>query len=122
MPKLGLFGCRVLVDKITPLAEFDGSVVVERTVGEVVARYYRAGELSRWCEERKRGWNYYAKELRITGATNRPPTCIGCTSPGDLRAADPDGRALPDEELNAAAAEGARLARRIRSRSAATRH
>ena len=72
---------RVPVDKFTPLASFDGSVVAERTAGEVSAR----------CHDEQA--NFLALK------------------PGKGGSTDPDTRLLSDAELAAASREGKSRAR-----------
>lgn len=108
---------RVPPQKFTPLAQFDGSVVVERTAGEVSARCHdeQANFLAlnlmhdivtgaKDVEEARR---YYAKEF--LDARRKQPTPYMEKlrfTPGDASAADPDRRALSDDELQAAANAG----------------
>ena len=64
---------RVPVDKFTPLAEFDGSVVIERTAGEVSARCHDeqanflalnlTHDIVTGAKSVQEGRNYYAKEF-----------------------------------------------------------
>ncbi|HET6656165.1 MAG TPA: hypothetical protein VFH57_07925 [Gammaproteobacteria bacterium] len=107
----------VPVDKFSALAEFDGSVIVERTAGEVSARCHDeeanflalnlmhdivTGEKS--VEQAR---NYYAKEF--TDARRKKPTPYMEDlrfAPGDGEAADPGTRILSDEDLKQAAREG----------------
>ncbi len=107
---------RVPVEKFTALAEFDGSVVVERTAGEVSARCHdeEANNLAlnlmhdvvtgRKTVEEARG--YYAKEF-VDYRRGRPTPYMEKLhfSPGG-ETADADVRMLSDRELEEAAAEG----------------
>lgn len=108
---------RVPPDKVTALAEFDGSVVVNRTTGEVSARCHdeqanflalnlmhdvvtgargvadaRAYYAKEFADYRRRKPTPYMEKLRFT--------------PADGGTADPDMRMLSDADLKAAAAEG----------------
>lgn len=107
----------VPTDKITPLAEFDGSVVVERTAGEVSARCHdeQANFLAlnlmhdivqgtKTVEEAR---EYYAKEFadyRRKKPTPYMEKLRFMTGAGET--ADPDVRILSDDDLAAAAKEG----------------
>lgn len=108
---------RVPVEKITPLARFDGSVVVERTAGEVSARCHdeQANLLAlnlmhdivteAKSSEQARG--YYAKEFADYRRKQPTPYMqkLRFTPPhGDT--ADPDTRALSDQDLQQAQKEG----------------
>jgi hypothetical protein len=108
---------RVPVSSFTPIGEFDGSVIVEHTAGEVSARCndeeanYLALNLmhdivmgARSSQEAR---NYYADE--VLRYRRRKPTPYM----EDLRfppkgpgTADPDVRTLSDEDLKRAADEG----------------
>ena len=110
----------VPVDKFSALAAFDGSVVVERTAGEVSARCHdlQANNLAlnlmhdivtgaKDVEEARR---YYAKEFADYRRKKPTPYMEKLRFPGtDKNAADPDERLLSDEDLQQAAAEGKRL-------------
>ncbi|MGN6790022.1 MAG: hypothetical protein ACTHJP_10890 [Rhodanobacteraceae bacterium] len=108
---------RVPVDKFSALAEFDGSVVVERTVGEVSARCHDeeanclalnlmhdivSGEKTAG-QARK----YYAREFADARRKQPTPYMQGLRfAPCDGSTADPDTRILSDEDLKQAASEG----------------
>lgn len=108
---------RVPVDKFSALAAFDGSVVVERTTGEVSARCHdlQANNLAlnlmhdivtgaRDVDDARR---YYAKEFADYRRKKPTPYMDGLRfSTTDENAADPDERVLSDEDLEQAAAEG----------------
>jgi hypothetical protein len=109
---------RVPVEQFTPLAEFDGSVVCERTAGEISARChdeqanYLALNLAHDIVTRKRSVqdarDYYAKEFLDARRKQPTPYMEGLRfDPATGAAADPDERVLSDEELEAAKAEGA---------------
>jgi hypothetical protein len=106
-------------EKVTALAEFDGSVVVERTAGEVSARChdeeanFLALNLMHDIVTGQRdvagARDHYAKEF-LDARRNKPtPYMSGLRfEPIDPRAPDPDQRVLSDEDLRQAAEEGAR--------------
>jgi hypothetical protein len=108
---------RVPPDKITQLAEFDGSVVVERTAGEVSARCHdeQANFLAlnlmhdivtgqRTVDDARR---YYATEF-LDARRKRPTPYMEKLrfTPDDRQAADPDERVLSDDDLQRATEEG----------------
>lgn len=107
----------VPTDKFTALAEFDGSVVVERTAGEVSARCHdeEANNLAlnlmhdivegeKTVEEARR---YYAKEFLDYRRGKPTPYMekLHFTLP-DKETGDADQRVLSDEDLEKAKAEG----------------
>jgi hypothetical protein len=107
---------RVPTDKFTPLAEYDGSVVVERTAGEVSARCHDeqanflalnlmndivTGEKS--AEDAKA---YYAKEFLDFRRKNPTPYMEKLHFEPGTGTADPDQRWLPDDDLQRAVEEG----------------
>ena len=108
---------RVPVEKFTPLAEFDGSVVIERTAGEVSARCHdeQANSLAlnlmhhivTGAKSAQQAREYYAKG----NSPSKKPTPymerLRFTPAGD---ADPDTRMLSDEDLKQAAEEGKKAA------------
>jgi hypothetical protein len=107
---------RVPVDKFSPLAEFDGSVVVERTAGEVSARCHdeQANFLAlnlmhdivtgqKSVEEARA---YYAKEFADFRRKLPTPYMEKLHFSPLEGAADPDVRVLSDEELEQATQEG----------------
>src|SRR5690606_3236906 len=108
---------RVPTGKFNALAEFDGSVIAERTAGEVSARCHdlQANSLAlnlmhdivtgaKDVEEARR---YYAKEFADYRRKKPTPYMEKLRFPtSDKNAADPDERLLSDEELKQAAAEG----------------
>ena len=108
---------RVPPDKFTPLAEFDGSVVVERTAGEVSARCHDEEanflalnlmhDVVTGARSVREARDYYAKEFADYRRKKPTPYMQGLRfTPGDRGAADPDTRALSDEDLEQAAREG----------------
>ncbi|MGD9614125.1 MAG: hypothetical protein AB7H90_07620 [Alphaproteobacteria bacterium] len=109
---------RVPVEKFTALAEFDGSVVVERTAGEVLARCHdeEANSLalnlmhdivtgSKTAEQARQ---YYAKEFADYRRKKPTPYMEGLRfrPASENSARDPDVRVLSDAELQAAVEEG----------------
>ncbi len=110
---------RVPPEKFTALARFDGSVIVERTAGEVSARCHdeEANFLAlnlmhdivtgeRDVEDAR---NYYAKEFADYRRKKPTPYMQGLRfAPAGGGAADPDKRMLSDEDLKRAVEEGKR--------------
>lgn len=110
---------RVPPDKCSALAQFDGSVIVERTAGEVSARCHdeEANFLAlnlmhdivtgvRSVQEAR---DYYAKEFIDYRRRKPTPYMQGLRfTPGDGSAADPDKRILSDAQLQQAVKEGKR--------------
>lgn len=108
---------RVPVEKFTPLARFDGSVIVERTAGEVSARCHdeEANFLALnlmhdiVTDERnvEQARGYYAKEFADYRRKKPTPYMKELRfTPSDGDAADPDTRALSDQDLEEAKKEG----------------
>lgn len=110
---------RVPPEKFSALAEFDGSVIVERTAGEVSARCHdeEANFLalnlmhdivtgSKSVEEARA---YYAREFADYRRKRPTPYMQGLRfQPQEGDAADPDSRVLSDEDLERAVEEGKR--------------
>lgn len=108
---------RVPADKFTALAQFDGSVIVERTAGEVSARCHdeQANFLAlnlmhdivtnaKSVEEARA---YYSKEFADYRRKKPTPYMEKLHfSPGQSDTADPDTRTLTDEDLERAVREG----------------
>jgi len=108
---------RVPVEKVSELASFDGSVVVERTAGEVSARCHdeEANFLAlnlmndivtgqRTVEDARQ---YYAKEFADYRRKKPTPYMEGLKfSPESGGTADPDDRILSDDDLEEAQREG----------------
>ncbi len=101
---------RVPPDKFTVLAEFDGSVVVERTAGEVSARCHdeQANSLAlnlmhdivTGAKSVQEARDYYAKEFADYRRKLPTPYMERLRfTPADGSAADPDVRVLSDEQL-----------------------
>ncbi len=108
---------RVPPDKFTELAKFDGSVIVERTAGEVSARCHdlQANHLAlnlmhdivTGAKTAQQARDYYAKEFADYRRKKPTPYMEKLRfTPGDHDAADPDVRVLSDQDLERAAAEG----------------
>ncbi|MGE3280039.1 MAG: hypothetical protein AB7O13_03380 [Alphaproteobacteria bacterium] len=109
---------RVPPDKLTPLAEFDGSVVVERTAGEVSARCHDEEanflalnlmhDIVTGTKTVQQARNYYAKEFADYRRKKPTPYMQGLhfTPCGEDNARDPDVRLLSDADLEAAIREG----------------
>lgn len=108
---------RVPVEKVTPLAEFDGSVIVERTAGEVSARCHDEEanflalnlmhDIVTGAKSIEEARAYYAKEFADYRRKKPTPYMEGLRfTPADGETADPDIRLLSDADLQAAAQEG----------------
>jgi hypothetical protein len=108
---------RVPTDKFSQLAEFDGSVVVERTAGEVSARCHDEQanllalnlmhDIVTGAKSVQEARHYYAKEFADFRRKKPTPYMEGLRfRPGDHGAADPDVRMLSDQDLEQAAEEG----------------
>ncbi|MEU1889563.1 hypothetical protein [Streptomyces pristinaespiralis] len=107
---------KVPTEKFTPLAQFDGSVVVERTAGEVSARCHdeQANFLAlnlmhdvvteRMSVEEAR--DYYAKEFADYRRKDATPYMekLRFQTGGDT--VDPDAPVLTDQDLERASEEG----------------
>src|SRR5690554_5391508 len=108
---------RVPPEKVSELAAFDGSVVVERTAGEVSARCHdeQANALAlnlmhdivtgaKGVDEARR---YYAQEFADYRRKKPTPYMEKLRfTPGDGSAADPDEPVLSPQDLEQAAQEG----------------
>ncbi len=109
---------QVPVEHFTALAEFDGSVVVERTAGEVSARCHdeQANNLAlnlmhdivTGAKTASEARDYYAKEF--ADARRKQPTpymdALRFTPGGDGSGADADARMLSEDDLERAEKEG----------------
>lgn len=108
---------RVPPDMFTPLAEFDGSVIVERTAGEVSARCHDEqanflalnlmNDIVTGAKTVEEARAYYAKEF--ADFRRGKPTPYMETLRFDLdggETADPDVRLLSDEDIQKAVREG----------------
>ena len=100
-----------------PLAEFDGSVIVERTAGEVSARCHDEQanflalnlmhDLVTGTKDVLEARSYYAKEFLDARRNNPTPYMEKLHfHPENGRTADPDRRVLSYEDLEQAVREG----------------
>lgn len=108
---------RVPPEKVTALAEFDGSVIVERTAGEVSARCHDEQanflalnlmhDIVSGAKSVDAARDYYAKEF-VDFRRKQPTPYMEKLhfTPGDHSAADPDSRVLSDADLEQAVREG----------------
>lgn len=110
-------GYRVPPDKVSALAKFDGSVIVERTAGEVSARCHDEQanflalnlmhDIVTGSKDADAARAYYAKEFADYRRKKPTPYMNGLRfTPADGSAADPDTRVLSDEDLEQAKREG----------------
>src|SRR5690625_2901384 len=117
---------RVPVDKVSDVLAFDGSVVVERTAGEVSARCHDeqanflalnlTHDIVSGAKTVEQARGYYAKEFIDFRRNQETPYMERLHfEPGDKKAADPDHRVLSDQDLKDAAEEG-------EQRASSTRH
>lgn len=108
---------RVPVGKFDDLAAFDGSVIVERTAGEVSARCHDEQanflalnlmhDIVTGAKTVQEARDYYAKEFADYRRKKPTPYMEKLRfTPGDRSAADPDKRMLSDEDLEKAVQEG----------------
>ena len=108
---------QVPVDKFTPLAQFDGSVIVERTAGEVSARCHDEQanllalnlmhDIVTGAKSVQEARDYYAKEFADYRRKLPTPYMERLHfTPSDRGAADPDVRVLSDQDLENAVKEG----------------
>jgi hypothetical protein len=109
--------CQVPSDRISAIADFDGTVIVERTAGEVSARCHDeqanflalnlAHDIITGARTVQEAREYYGKEF--LDARRKKPTpymerlCFDAPAGGT---ADPDVPIILDEELERAAKEG----------------
>jgi hypothetical protein len=107
----------VPIEKFTALAEFDGSVIAERTAGEVSARCHDEQanflalnlmhDIVTGAKSAQEAREYYAKEFADYRRKKPTPYMERLHfTPGDRGAADPDTRMLSDEDLERAKKEG----------------
>lgn len=112
---------RVPVERIAAVTAFDGSVVVERTAGEVFARCHdeQANNLAlnlmhdivTGAKSVEQAREYYAKEFVDYRRKEPTPYMDRLRIPsGEGPTVDPDRRALSDRELEEAVEEGNRSA------------
>jgi hypothetical protein len=110
---------RVPPEKFTALAAFDGSVIAERTAGEVSARCHDVQanflalnlmhDIVTGAKSVEQARSYYAKEF-LDARRNKPTPYmqeLRFATAGE-HARDPDTRVLSDQDLNEAAEEGKR--------------
>ena len=108
---------RVPPDKFSALAEFDGSIIAERTAGEVSARCHDEQanflalnlmhDIVTGAKDVAAARAYYAKEFADYRRKLPTPYMEGLRfTPFAAGAADPDMRVLSDSELEAAKKEG----------------
>jgi hypothetical protein len=109
--------CRVPLAKFAPLASFDGSVVAERTAGEVSARCHDeqanfltpnlVHDIVTGAKDVKQARSYYAKEF-LKARRKQPTPYMERLRfpPGDTSAADPDEPVLSDDDPKEAAKAG----------------
>ena len=107
---------RVPPELFTPLAEFDGSVVAERTTGEVSARCHDeeantlalnlTHDIVTGAKSVAEAREYYAKEFADYRRKKPTPYMEKLWFETSGGTADPDERVLSDEELEQAVAEG----------------
>ncbi len=110
---------RVPPEKFSELAEFDGSVIAERTAGEISARCHDeeanrlalnlAHDILTGAKNVQEARDYYAKEF-LDYRCKRPTPYMEKLrfTPASGSTADRDQRVLSDEELNQAMEEGKR--------------
>lgn len=110
---------QVPVEKVSELASFDGSVIVERTAGELSARCHDeeanflalnlAHDIVTGARNVGDARDYYAKEFVDFRRKKPTPYMKGLRfTPADGDSGDPDKRLLSDEELSQAREEGRR--------------
>jgi hypothetical protein len=107
---------QVPVDKVSPLAEFDGSVVVERTAGELSARCHDeqanflalnlAHDIVKDIRDVEDARAYYAKEFLDYRRKKPTPYMQGLRFVPSSVTGDPDERILTDDDLEGAQREG----------------
>lgn len=108
---------QVPVDKFSALAEFDGSVIVERTAGEVSARCHDEEanllalnlmhDIVTGAKNPDEARRYYAKEF-LDYRRKQPTPYMDRLhfEPTERATADPDQRVLTDDDLEQAQQEG----------------
>ena len=108
---------RVPAERFSDLATFDGSVIAERTAGEVSARCHDEQanflalnlmhDIVTGAKTVDQARQYYAKEFADYRRKRPTPYMEKLRfSPGNSSTADPDERLLSDEDLEKAVAEG----------------
>lgn len=106
---------QVTPEYVTPLAEFDGSVVVERTAGEVLARCHDEQanflalnlmhDIVNGAKTVEQAREYYAREFLDARRKKPTPYMEKLRFEPSPGAADPDRRMLSDRELEQAASQ-----------------
>ena len=109
---------RVPPEQFTALAQFDGSVIAERTAGELSARCHDeeannlalnlANDILTGAKTVDEARDYYAKEFADYRRKNPTPYMEKLRFQPDGATADPDRRMLSDQELQEAIEEGKR--------------
>jgi hypothetical protein len=109
---------RVPPEQCSPLAAFDGSVVVERTAGEVSARCHDEQanflalnllhDIVTGARDVENARAYYAKEFLDARRKQPTPYMEGLRFQPGTGTADPDQRVLSDQDLERAVEEGKR--------------
>jgi hypothetical protein len=108
---------RVPPEKFSELAAFDGSVIVERTAGEVSARCHDEQanflalnlmhDIVTGAKTAQQARDYYAREFADYRRKKPTPYMERLRfMPGGRNTPDPDARVLSDEELEKAVQEG----------------
>jgi hypothetical protein len=108
---------RVPIDKFTPLAQFDGSVITERTAGEASARCHDLEanclalnlmhDLVTGAKNVQQAREYYKKEVLDYRRKLPTPYMLGLRfTPQSSNAGDADVRIISDAELKRALEEG----------------
>jgi hypothetical protein len=108
---------RVPPEKFSELAAFDGSVIVERTAGEVSARCHDEQanflasnlmhDIVTGAKTAQQARDYYAKEFADYRRRKPTPYMEKLRfAPGDQNTRDPAARVLSDQDLKEAAEEG----------------
>jgi hypothetical protein len=107
---------RVPTGQVTALADFDGSVIVERTAGEVSARCHDEEanflalnlmhDLVTDAKDVEEARRYYAREFLDARRKKPTPYMEKLHFDAGGRTADPDERVLSDDDLERAAKEG----------------
>lgn len=112
-----VIGYRVPVDAFSLLAEFDGSVICERTAGEVSARCHDEQanflalnlmhDIVTGAKDVREARDYYVKEFLDYRRKLPTPYMSGLQfTPPTGAMTDPDERAISDDELENATREG----------------
>ena len=108
---------RVPPEKFAALAAFDGSVIVERTAGEVSARCHDVQanflalnlmhDIVTGAKSAGQARDYYSQEFLDYRRKKATPYMQGLRfASDDANASDPDARIVSDEDLQEAAQEG----------------